>query len=217
MSIVALIALALLQADAPPADRLERCLAIVAEDPERGYEEGMAWASEAQAVGGYRCAAMALAAQNRHGEAARRFETLAMTLNPDRAALQAELLSQAGNAWLAAREPARAVSALTRAVAAMRGDREQLPDLLIDRARAYAMEGDWRRCEEDLSASLDLRGDSALALRLRATARMNQNAFDLAETDALAAARLDPENVENYLVLGHVRESRRIGAPIEAQ
>jgi Tfp pilus assembly protein PilF len=92
-----------------------------------------------------------------------------------------------------------------------------MPDLLIDRARAYAMEGDYRHAEEDLSAALDKRPGDALALRLRATARMRQSAFQLAEADALAATRAEPGNVDNFLVLGHVRESIRTGQPVEEQ
>lgn len=223
MSIAAfLLPFALLQAEAaPPAgpsqSRFEQCLSVVEEDPVRGYEEAMAWAADAHGLNAYRCAAMALIAQNRHDEGARRLESLAAALNPDQTALRAELLSQAGNAWLLAREPSQARSAFSRAIATMEGDPAQLPDLLIDRARAYAMEREWRLAEEDLSRSLDIRADVALALRLRAAARMHQSAFDLAEADALAAARLEPNNVDNYLILGHVRESRRIGAPVEEQ
>ena len=99
----------------------------------------------------------------------------------------------------------------------MQSDPTQLPDLLVDRARAYAMERDWRKSEEDLSRALDIRASDALALRLRATARMHQNSYDLAEADALAATRIEPANVDNFLVLGHVRESRRLGAPVEEQ
>jgi tetratricopeptide (TPR) repeat protein len=160
---------------------------------------------------------MALIAQNRHSEGARRLESLASAANPAQSALRAELFSQAGNAWLLAREPARGRSAFTRAIATVESDPGQLPDLLIDRARAYAMERDWRGSEEDLSRALDIRPNDSLALRLRATARMHQSSFDLAEADALAAARLEPDNVDNYLILGHVRESRRIGAPVEEQ
>jgi Flp pilus assembly protein TadD len=97
---------------------------------------------------------------------------------------------------------------------------EQLPDMRIDRARAYAMEGDFRAAEEDLSAALDLRPNDPLALRLRATARMNQRAFQLAEADALQALTLatnEDDRVDAALVLGHVRESIRTGAPVEAQ
>jgi tetratricopeptide (TPR) repeat protein len=160
---------------------------------------------------------MALIAQNRVDEGARRLEGLALALNPAQTAMRAELLSQAGNAWLLARQPAQARSAFTRAIATLESDPSQLPDLLIDRARAYAMERDWRRAEEDLSRSLDIRPDAALALRLRAAARMHQSSFDLAEADALAATRLEPDVVDNFLVLGHVRESKRTGTPVEEQ
>jgi tetratricopeptide (TPR) repeat protein len=210
---------ALLQAEPAPsnalATRFQQCVSLIATDPARAYEEGMAWAAEAQSVHAYRCAAMALIAQDRFVEGARRLQSLASAVSPDNSALRAELWSQAGNAWLLAREPGQARSVFTRAIATMETDPAQLPDLLIDRARAYAMEREWRLAEEDLSRSLDIRADSALALRLRAAARMQQRSFELAQADALAAVRLEPTNEENTLVLGDVRESIRTGAPVE--
>jgi tetratricopeptide (TPR) repeat protein len=219
MSIIAALILPFMiaQADAPTsvAARFQQCVALIDADPARAYEEGMAWAAEAQSVHAYRCAAMALIAQNRHVEGARRLESLARAVNPEQTALRAELWSQAGNSWLLAREPGQARSAFTRAIVTIESDPAQLPDLLIDRARAYAMEREWRLAEEDLSRSLDIRPENALALRLRAAARMNQRSFELAQADALAAVRLEPTNEENTLVLGDVRESIRTGAPVE--
>ena len=127
------------------------------------------------------------------------------------------MFSQAGNAWLLAREPGQARSAFTRAITIVQGDPPQLPDLLIDRARAYAMEGDYRHAEEDLSRALDIRANDPLALRLRASARMHQNAFDLAVADAEAAVALEPRSVDALLVLGHTREAKRTGRPVEEQ
>lgn len=212
-----LLPFALLQGPAPTAEttRFEQCVALIEEDAARAYEEGMAWAAEAQSLSAYRCAAMALIAQERFEEGARRLESLATSVNPEMTAVRADLLSQAGNAWLLAREPGHARSAFTRGIATMEGDPSQLPDLLIDRARAYAMERDWRHAEEDLSRSLDIRPNDPLALRLRAAARMQQRAYDLAEADVRAAVRIEPSNVDNYLVLGHIRESRRTGVPVE--
>jgi hypothetical protein len=46
---------------------------------------------------------------------------------------------------------------------------------------------------------------------------MHQNAFDLALADAQSAVALAPADVDARLVLGHVLESRRTGAPIEEQ
>ncbi len=221
MTIIAalLLPLALLQAGLTTGtpDRFAQCVASIPADANKAYEDAMAWAAEAQAVNAYRCAAMALIVQERHSEGARRLESLGSALNPAETTLRAELFSQAGNAWLLAREPARARSSFTRAIATMDADPSQLPDLLIDRARAYAMERAWRLAEEDLARALDIRPRDALALRLRAAARMHQRSFDLAEVDALAAAALEPGNVDNYLVLGHVRESKRIGAPVDEQ
>lgn len=214
-----IVQIALAQSAAAPtgatAERFAQCLQLVEENPVRAYEEGMAWAAEAQSVHAYRCAAMALIAQNRFDEGARRLSSLASAVNPANTGLRAELWSQAGNAWLLAREPGQARSNFTRAITAQQADPQQLPDLLIDRARAYAMERDWRLAEEDLSRSLDIRPENALALRLRAAARMNQRSYDLAEADARAAIRIEPGNEENTLVLGDIRESVRTGAPYE--
>lgn len=218
-----LLPFALLQADAGvlPADqRYARCVALIDQNPERAYEEGMAWAAEGQALAAYRCAALALLAQERFSEAARRLTSLASAVTTADPSLRAELFSQAGNAWLLAREPGQARSAFTRAIATMAPGADELPDLHIDRARAYAMERDYRHAEEDLSRALDLRPNDPLALRLRAAARMHQRAFQLAEADAtrsLSLSTTEADRVGAALVLGHVRESIRIGAPVEEQ
>ncbi len=222
MSIVAalLVPLMLAQTSAAPAggataERFAQCVALIDENPARAYEEGMAWAAEAQSMSAYRCAAMALIAQNRFEEGARRLQSLASAVNPENTGLRVELWSQAGNAWLLAREPGQARSNFTRAITTMQSDPQQLPELLIDRSIAYAQEREWRLAEEDLSRSLDIRPENATALRLRAAARMNQRSFELAEADARAAIRLEPTNQENTLVLGDVLESIRTGAPYE--
>ncbi len=224
MTIAALILpFALFQATAaadPPSDnnaRFQQCVAQIESHPDRAYEAGMAWAAETHSLLGYRCAAMALVGEHRYEEAARRFQSLATALSPELTGLRAELFSQAGNTYLLDRNPTNARSAFTLAIATVHGDRAQLPDLLIDRARAYAMERDYRHAEEDLSQSLDIRPNDALALRLRASARMQQSSFDLAEADARAAVRLEPRNVDNLLVLGNVRESKRTGSPVQEQ
>ena len=46
---------------------------------------------------------------------------------------------------------------------------------------------------------------------------MQQSSFDLAEADAQAAVRLEPANVDNLLVLGNARESKRTGTPVQEQ
>ncbi|MDX2276092.1 MAG: hypothetical protein NW206_11640 [Hyphomonadaceae bacterium] len=225
MTIAALLLpFALMQAAPAPApageSRFERCVASIEADAAAAYETAMSWAAEGHALDAYRCAAFALLAQERYEEAARRFQNLAEMINPALTGAQAELFSQAGNTWLLAHEPSLARSAFTRGVVIMEREPAQLPDLLVDRARAYAMEGNYRSAEEDLSRALDIRPQDTLALRLRASARMHQSAFDLAEADALqslALADTEGEQVGAALILGHVRESKRTGTPVEEQ
>jgi tetratricopeptide (TPR) repeat protein len=223
MSFAALILpFALLQGAPSPGDveaqaRFEHCVSLIERTPEQAYEEGMSWAAEGHSLQAYRCAAMALIGEGRYEEGARRLQSLATATSPDLMGLRVELLSQAGNAWLLARNPGEARSVFTMALAGLQSDPSQQPDLLIDRARAYAMEKDYRHAEEDLSRSLDIRPNTALALQLRAAARMHQSSFDLAEADINAAIALDPRNVEFYKTRGDIIESRRTGAPVEEQ
>jgi tetratricopeptide (TPR) repeat protein len=224
---LALMAAALIHTEAAaqndagaPSTPFERCVAIIDRDPGLAYETGMSRSAMTGEVGGFRCAAMALVAQGRNEEAARRFDALANSVAGENVELRVELLYQAGNAWLLARDAAQARSAFSRAVATAEGggfSSDAMTDVFIDRARAYALEGDWRHAEEDLSSALDLRGNDSLALRLRAFARMQQSSFDLAEADALAAVALAPGDVDALLMLGHAREAKRIGAPVEVQ
>lgn len=201
----------------PGQAHFQHCVAMIDSDANAAYEDGMAWSALSHDVGGYRCAAMALIAQNRNEEGAERLLSLSNSVSPDATALRAELLSQAGNAYLLAREPSQARSALTMAITTLQLDRSQLPDLYVDRGRAYAMEGDYRRAEEDLSHALDIRPRDALALRLRASARMHQNAFELAHADAQAAVNLEPTNVDALLMLGHTNEAIRTGHAVDEQ
>src|ERR1041384_4385881 len=116
-----LLPFALMQADAASvnADRYARCVERIEQDPAAAYEDGMAWAADTQSISAYRCAALALIGQDRPDEGARRLESLANVTNPTDTALRAELFSQAGNAWLLAREPGQARSAFTRAISTM--------------------------------------------------------------------------------------------------
>jgi tetratricopeptide (TPR) repeat protein len=218
---VLILPFALLQADAAAdqqaADRFQHCVALIEQSPDRAYEEGMAWAYETKSVQGFRCAAMALIGERRYRDGAQRLQSLASTIDPSLTGLRAELLSQAGNAWLLARDADEALSNFTLAITIVQSDQTQLPDLLIDRARAYAMKRDYRHAEEDLSHALDIRPNDGLALQLRAETRMRQSAFDLAEADINAAIAIDPHNVAYYKTRGDIIESRRTGAPVDEQ
>jgi tetratricopeptide (TPR) repeat protein len=196
--------------------RLSACIALIDEDAERAYEEGMAWSAETRGLEGHVCAAFALLALDRPFEAGRRLESLAL---PDGGAAtqRAALLHEAGNAYLSAGAEDQAVRAFSRALQLLETGDAARANSFVGRAQAFSLLDRWREAEEDLSAALDLTPESPVALRHRAIARMNQGAFALAEADAQRAAALVPSDIETLLVLGHTREARRTGRPVGDQ
>ena len=76
------------------------------------------------------CAAVALVGLKQYKEAATRLEALAQEMTTAPASLRAEVLDQAGQAWLLAGDPVRAYAASGQAVSLRPND----PDLL-DRSR----------------------------------------------------------------------------------
>lgn len=198
----------------PTADvvtELQACVALAESDPEAAYERARSWARLTSRWEAYVCSAIADIGRGRIETGARQLERLAGGADAAAAADRIGLYSQAGNAWLLARKAPEALRAFGAALALAPSD----PDLRIDRARAHALNGDYRRAEEDLSAALDVRPQDPLALRLRSEARLRQGAFPLAVRDAEAALALGPTDVDNALALGRAREAERLRATPE--
>jgi hypothetical protein len=187
--------------------RLKACIAKIEAKPDDAFEDASAWANETHSRHAYNCKAQALIALKRVPEGASLLEGLAGSAdgggNGDRAALY----SQAGNARLLDLDPDQAIVDFSEGLKYTAG----APDLLIDRARAYALISEWRKAEEDLSAALDKKPGDSFILRLRAEARLQLAVFDLAEKDAEDAVRADPRNVDALLERGRVREAKRSG------
>lgn len=196
--------------DNPDEARLAACLARVDADAEAGYEDARIWAAETHRWQAYVCAAVADIARGRVETGAKQLEALARASDAESPEARVRLFGQAGNAWLLARDPARAKTAFDGALAIA----PTAADILIDRARAFALAGEWRAAEEDLSAALDATKDSPdpLALRLRAETRLRQGAYALAVKDAEAAVAASPADVEAAVMLGRAREALRLNA-----
>jgi tetratricopeptide (TPR) repeat protein len=184
--------------------RLAACVAKIDQDAEAAYEEAMAWDNETRAPEARRCAALAMIGRGEPDVGAQRLEALAVEKNTTDMATRAEILVEAGNAWIVAEEAGRALADFDAALKIAPG----APDVLIDRARARIMLGDWRNAEEDLSAALDKRPKDWYALTMRAQARLKQNALDLALRDAEAALKIEPKNDAALEVRGEIIDAR---------
>src|SRR5439155_15220551 len=110
----------------------ERCMKLAQEDPPAARDLAETWRDRGGAHPADHCFAVALIGLKQYKEAAGRLEKLAQAMVHAPAALRAEVLGQAGQAWLLAGDVARAYAADTAAIELQPDD----VDLLIDRAEA---------------------------------------------------------------------------------
>jgi tetratricopeptide (TPR) repeat protein len=196
--------LAALPAQAQPAveaARYERCMALARSDPEAARGLAETWRLDGGGSPAEHCAAVARIGLGDYAEAARRLETLADELARGPVELRAEVLGQAGQAWLLADSPPRAHAALTQALAL----RPENLDLLTDRAVAAAALGRPAEALDDLDRVLARDGDRVDARIFRASAQRALGDLEAALEDAARALELAPDHPDGLLERGNIR------------
>ena len=198
----AVIAAAAAFADQPAIRDYESCMKLVGERPEQALEGALAWEKAGGGHAARHCAAMALAAIGSFAEAADRLESLAWDLpeaTPD--ATRAEVLAQAGQFWLDARQFTKADALFSAAIDLAPRD----PELRIDRAMTHAAAARYQDAVIDLSAAILLDPDSADALVLRASAYRHTGRPSEATLDVERALALAPDHPGALLERGILR------------
>ncbi|RMD61057.1 MAG: hypothetical protein D6826_10940 [Alphaproteobacteria bacterium] len=188
-----------------PADdaaRYSACMERARTAPQAAFTEAEAWSAQTSALPARHCAAVALIGLGRTVEAAQRLGALAADVPEAATALRAELLAQSAQAWMMAGEAARAIAALTTALALQPDNVE----MLIDRSIALASAGRYWEAVDDLNRALDLAPDRPDILVLRASAYRSLDADDLAADDLARALARDPDNLEALLERGLLRQ-----------
>lgn len=185
----------------PEAWDYDVCLKKVARHPDDAFEMAMGALKDGDEPSAEHCAAVALINLKQYGEAARRLDTLARRGSAGDVETRAQIMGQAGNAWILAGQPELATASFTAAMALMPGEALYL----IDRARASAMLQKWKQAETDLSAALVAEPGNSEALVLRASARRAQRNFQGAMGDATQALTIDPNYPEALVERGLLR------------
>lgn len=187
----------------------ERCMAMLASDPEGANTFADAWQATGGGEGAEHCLALAQLQLGDVQAGAEMLEKLASNSKAPSLA-RATVYGQADQAWLMAGDPGRALAAATMALVLSPDD----PDLLIDRSVADATLGHYSDAVDDLSHALELDPKRADALVLRAAAWRHEGHLDLAQDDVDRALAKDPDNPEAYLERGILRQRRgdRAGA-----
>lgn len=192
-----------LAADFPGSegDRYRACIALTTSKPEDAFETALAWRDRGGGFPARHCAALALVAMKQYDDAAARLEQLAQDMQKVGSDLQAEVLGQAGNAWLLAGQTDRARGNFTAGL----GIQPNHPDLLIDRARAAAALGDFPAAIADLDRAISVDPRRAEAFAFRASAKRQTNDPRGAKADVAEALKRDPDEIEALLERGILR------------
>ena len=188
------------RSEAAEAATYDRCLKLAKEHPAEARKLAESWQARGGAHPADHCLAVALIGLKQYREGAGRLETLAKAMVHAPAALRADVLDQAAQAWLLAGDPARAYAAEGSALALHPGD----PELLVDRAEAAGSAGWFERAIADLDQVLKAAPTRLDALIYRAAAYRALGRLDPALADIDAALKAAPDSLPALLERGNI-------------
>jgi tetratricopeptide (TPR) repeat protein len=183
------------------AETYAYCMKLAKVDAAAAQRLAEAWHKRGGAHPADHCAAVALIEMGKYRDAAMQLDALSKAMTKAPASLRAEVLDQAGQAWLLAGDPVEAYTAAGEAVALQPGD----PELRVDRAEAAASAGHFDRAIGDLNLVLTADPKRADALIYRASAYRALNRLDAALADVEAALSLVPNSGSALLERGNIR------------
>jgi tetratricopeptide (TPR) repeat protein len=191
----------------------ESCLKLAVIDAEQAFEEGLAWQDNGGGDGALHCIAVALIGMEHFEEGATRLEALATVMAPGTSSeLRAEVLAQAGQAWLRAENLERAFAVQTSALKLAQLGSMSYAEILIDRAITLAEASNYWEAIDDLNLATEIAQklkeggpEQTFGLVLRASAYRFVDELPLALEDAEAALALSPDYPEALLERGIIR------------
>lgn len=176
------------------------CLILAKTKPEQGWEEALAWQSLGGGEAARHCGAVALIGLGKYGEAATRLETLANeSVRAD--SVRAEMMAQAGQAWMLLGNLQRADAAQRSALILSPGN----PDILLDQAVLLAQLHHYNEAVDILSKVLRAQPNRIEAMVLRASAFRYLDNLPGAEDDVNSALKLDGDFPDALLERGMLR------------
>lgn len=181
--------------------RYDRCLKLAHDDADTAYEQALAWHDAGGGPAAVHCSAVALFQKKHFAEAAFKFDQLAHARDTGDADLRADLLDQAGNAWLLAGQPENAEASFAAAI----NLGAQGADVYADRARARGLRKDWSGAEADLTVALSKDEYRSDLLVLRASARHALGRKKEARADIDEALELDPHYADALVERGAMK------------
>lgn len=180
------------------------CAALSRDDPTRAVIEAEAWSAADRGVGARQCLGIAYAAAQRWTQALAVLEQAGSQADARHDSRAGVIWSQAGNAGIAAENPARARAALDHAISAPDLNRTMRGEAFFDRARADVALNEIAIARSDLDQGLNLTPADPFGWLLSATLARRQKDLPRAEKDIGEALRLAPDDASIALEAGNI-------------
>lgn len=187
------------------AKPFQACLDQAIDSPEQAVAFAEKWRIEGGSFYARHCMGFAYARAERWAPAIVAFEQAAEEAERSgEMAQSARLWAQAGNAALAAGDPAKARASLDAALARGLPDGIEKGETHLDRARALVALGDAKAARESLDIALDQAPQDPLCWLLSATLARRSGQMTLAQAHIARAVQLSPDDASVALEEGNI-------------
>jgi tetratricopeptide (TPR) repeat protein len=174
------------------------CMQLARNEPLKALPMAEKWKAEGGGLGARHCVAIAMFESGKFVPAATQLEAIERDMGADRPGVRAELLAQAGQAWMEANQAENAAAAQSRALDLKPTD----IDLWVDRGLSYAAMRAWPRAISDFDRALRIEPNKVEILVLRAAAWRNAGDLAKALADADRVLKRAPDHSEALLEHG---------------
>jgi tetratricopeptide (TPR) repeat protein len=185
--------------------RQAHCLDLASDQPAAGEAEAIKWRTEGGGAMARQCLGVAYANETRWISAAGAFEEAARAGELAHDVHSADYWAQAGNAWLAAGEAAKARSALDAAIASATLTGLAAGEAYLDRARARVALGDDEGARGDLDRAEAQAADDPLVWLMSANLARKTDDLPRAQKDIAEALKRSPDDASVQLEAGYIQ------------
>jgi tetratricopeptide (TPR) repeat protein len=182
----------------------QACMVLLERDAAGALDSAVEWERQGGGDAARHCKALALIRTGNVEDGALELERVAEQMPQMKAPLAAQLFAQAGQAWIKAGNPQRALYAQNQGLKLNPQD----ADLLVDRALTYGASGMYFEALDDLNAAVDLRANDPDIYAMRAAAYRQLENPDLAEDNVEQALKLSPSHPGALLERGYLRRAK---------
>jgi tetratricopeptide (TPR) repeat protein len=186
----------------PP--RFTQCMDLATGDPAKALADAVQWRSEGGGVMARQCMGVAYANQGKWAAAAGTFEDAAHEAETAKDPRAPQYWASAGNAWIAAQEPAKARAAIDAALATGTLAGLDLGEAHLDRARAMVASGDMEAARSDIDKALTYAASDPLTWLLSATLARRAGDLPRAANDITEALQRSGDDPSVQLEAGNI-------------